>query len=64
LDYKFLNIEKDDAGNLLILQFKTNNSIISLVCLYGRNKDTPNFCIDIKQRLIHLDNPLNRDLYI
>lgn len=43
---------------MLILHFETNKKTLSLVCLYGPNRDTPIFYTDIKQVHINLGNPV------
>ena len=42
-DYKFKSLEKDMSGNLLILNFTSVDSDHTLVCIYGPNKDNPQF---------------------
>jgi exonuclease III len=51
-------IEKDNDGNLLILNCKICEKDITLVNLYGPNKDTPQFYDSILDRLSKYENSL------
>ena len=43
LYYKFKRNEKDNTGNLPVLHFSTYETDLSLFCIYGPNKDSPQF---------------------
>lgn len=42
---------------MLILNFKSFDTDLSLLCLYGPNKDEPNFYSNIKDKLLQINNP-------
>ena len=44
-EFKFNNVNKDDNGNLLVLDIEIGDFRLSLVNLYGPNNDQPNFMI-------------------
>ena len=57
LEYKILEVEKDDVGNLLMAKicFYQEYTIL-LVVLYGPNRDDPGFYDNLKERIIDKEN--------
>lgn len=49
--FKFVSMEKDASGNLLILHCKIKNLDFSLFCIYGPNNDNPEFYTNITHKL-------------
>lgn len=57
LDFKMNSIFTDKEGNLIILDCLINNKNITLVNLYGPNKDSPQFYNLIKDKIQEMNNP-------
>lgn len=53
-EYKFGSLEKDNSDNLLVLHCKIKNQDFSLFCIYGPNRDDPNFYSEIKLKVSHI----------
>ena len=59
-EYKLNRIKKDQLGNKLILDLTINrDKRITLINLYGPNRDTPSFYDQIRQDLADFNNELN-----
>lgn len=56
-DFKFKGLEKDNLGNLLILHACVMSKDLTMICLYGPNRDDPDFYSYIKGKILHLENP-------
>ena len=56
LDYKIKNVTRDKFGNLLIIDLKMNDLNLTLVVIYGPNKDEPLFYDNIKNILFENEN--------
>ena len=56
-EFKCINCERDQSGNLLILNSKIMNHEITLICIYGPNRDDPEFFKHIKDKILHLNSP-------
>ena len=56
-EFKLLNEEKDNSGNLLILDAQINKKQITLINLYAPNKDDPEFFNNLKSRISKCVNP-------
>ena len=56
-DFKVKNVTKDNNGNFLIMTIETMLKELTLVCLYGPNRDSPEFYQDIQDKIINLQNP-------
>ena len=54
--YEVKNIEKDDNGNMIMLDLETNSLNFTLCVVYGPNKDNPDFYESIKRRIKQRDN--------
>ena len=52
LDYKILNEEKDNCGNLLMIEIQIQNFTFFLAVIYGPNTDSPTFYSNLKNRLL------------
>ena len=48
-EYKVIKEKKDTTGNMLILDIQIKEFIITLVCIYGPNTDSPNFYSELSQ---------------
>lgn len=55
-DFKLSNIEKDTNGNLLILNCKICDKNISLINVYGPNRDRPEFYENVRHIMSKYDN--------
>lgn len=56
-EYKFISEEKDLSGNKLIVNLEIANIQISLINIYGPNRDDPLFYTHLKVDLQQYDNP-------
>jgi exonuclease III len=56
-DFKFKSLETDQNGNLLIIHACISNIDITLICIYGPNRDDPIFYNNIKEKILQLENP-------
>ena len=56
-DFKLLNEEKDEDGNLLVLDIEINNKKVTLINLYAPNRDDPQFFRSLKDRISKSVNP-------
>ena len=54
--YKFKRNEKDNTGNLPILHFSTYEIDLSLFCIYGPNKDSPQFYEYTRKNMTETEN--------
>ena len=50
-DFKLNSVEQDNNGNLLILNGKTGDKTVTLINLYGPNRDNPEFYQDLHNRM-------------
>ena len=57
-DCKINNIEQDNNGNLLILNCKICDKNITLINIYGPNRDSPTFYQDVNNRMSKYDDTL------
>jgi exonuclease III len=57
-DCKVNNIEKDNEGNLLILNCKICDKDITLLNIYGPNRDNPNFYEMVSEKMSQFNNTL------
>lgn len=57
-DCKVNSIEKDDEGNLLILNCKIYEKNITLVNIYGPNRDNPNFFEKVSEKMSNFEDSL------
>ena len=55
-EFKLNKTHTDDSGNILILDILIFDRKITLVNIYGPNKDTPEFYIDLENKLIEFGN--------
>lgn len=55
-DFHFKSLTKDETGNFLILDFTSYDTDLTLVCLYGPNKDSPEFYHNICSKIQHKEN--------
>ena len=55
-EFKLNKTHTDDSGNVLILDILIFDRKITLVNIYGPNKDTPEFYIDLENKLIEFGN--------
>ena len=51
LDFKIIKQEKDDEGNLLILEIQIQTFSFVLAVVYGPNNDSPAFYSSLKDKL-------------
>ena len=56
LDYKIHNIKKDNNGNKILLDISISDKRITLVNLYGPNRDKPNFYNELKNDILDFGN--------
>lgn len=56
LDYKIHNQNQDPNGNFLILDMTVYNKRLSLINIYGPNKDEPNFYINLFKSITDIGN--------
>ena len=54
-EFKILNTYKDNSGNILILNIETEKLTFLLVCLYGPNRDSPEFYQTIFTRILNFN---------
>jgi len=57
-DFKLISLEQDTNGNLLILNCKICDKQITLINIYGPNRDNPGFYQDVHERMSKYDNSL------
>ena len=57
-DCKINELEQDTNGNLLIINCKINEKDITLINLYGQNRDNPAFYQDIYESMSSYENNL------
>ena len=57
LDFKMNSVYTDNEGNLIILNCLISNKNITLVNLYGPNKDSPDFYKLLKDKIQEFNNP-------
>ena len=50
-EYSISYTEKDDMGNMITLDFNTNNTNIRLITVYAPNKDNPEFFEELNLRI-------------
>lgn len=55
-DFKFISLEKDTEGNMLLLNVKIYDTEITLICVYAPNKDSPSFFKTIGEKISSLNN--------
>ena len=55
-DYKIHHIEKGNDGNKLILDITIHDKRLTLVNLYGPNRDKPNFYRTVKDSIVRIQN--------
>ena len=55
-DFKFKKLEKDTGGNLLILNCKICDKDITLINIYGPNRDSPDFYQNLSKRMLKYEN--------
>ena len=56
LDYKIIEIEKDDFGNLILVKLQVYDLTFYLCVLYGPNHDCPEFYANLKIKLAQKEN--------
>ena len=56
LDYKVMEVEEIERGNSLIIQIEIYELKFHLCVIYGPNIDSPNFYINLKNKLLQKDN--------
>ena len=56
-EFKLINQETDEDGNLLILNTEINSQKITLINIYAPNRDNPKFFINLKNRILNCENP-------
>lgn len=56
-EFKVTNVQRDVNGNWLSLSLKIDAIDITLICLYGPNRDDPEFYSRIKELIEQYDNP-------
>ena len=56
VNYSIKKTEKDENGNLIIIDLELNNLAFTLCVLYGPNKDNPEFYNNLKQLILKRDN--------
>ncbi len=56
-DFKVRNIQRDQAGNWIVLDITMLSMDITLVCLYGPNDDQPRFYDNMKTIMENVGNP-------
>ena len=57
-EYKAERVETDPNGNFIILDIKMQDKRFTLVYLYGPNEDKPQYCNNIRQKLVHYESDL------
>jgi exonuclease III len=55
-EFKFISMNKDVNGNLIVLKCTAYSHELTLVCIYGPNRDDPQFYENIKEATSQLDN--------
>ena len=58
-EYKLGRTKCDDNGNLLVIEIETSFYRITIVNIYGPNKDTPDFYKMVSESLEEFDNEFN-----
>ena len=58
VDYKIHNQKQDENGNLLILDLTISNKRLSLINVYGPNKDDPTFYENVFKSIADIGNEL------
>ena len=56
LDYEIVDVEEIERGNALVVQLHTGELKFHLCVLYGPNTDSPDFYINLKNRLLQKEN--------
>ena len=56
LDYEIVEVEEIESGNALVVQLHTGDLKFHLCVLYGPNIDSPDFYINLKNRLLQKEN--------
>ena len=51
IEYKLINLLKDDDGNILILRITAFERDFVIVCLYGPNDDNPEFYVKLEEMI-------------
>ena len=59
IEFKVLNVAKDENGNKLILDVVIEGKTITLINIYGPNRDEPDFNEEINNYIKHLDNQVS-----
>lgn len=55
-EFKLHSVEKDNAGNLLVVHCAIASIDMSLICVYGPNRDDPDFYNSLNEILRRLNN--------
>ena len=55
-EFKINKIFRDQTGNVLIVDIKLSNKSITLINIYGPNKDTPDFYSDLEKNIVEFAN--------
>ena len=55
-DFKLNNVDRDHNGNFLLLNCKICDRDVTLINIYGPNRDTPGFYEDIKEKMLKYEN--------
>ena len=55
-EYKIIHTSKDKSGNQLILELQLSEYILTLIVIYGPNKDDPIFYENLKDKLKNNEN--------
>ena len=58
IELKVLKVAKDENGNKLILDAVTEGKTITLINIYGPNRDEPDFYEEINKYIKYLDNQI------
>ena len=56
LDYEIVEVEEIECGNALVVQLYIGELKFHLCLLYGPNTDSPEFYINLKNRLLQKEN--------
>ena len=51
LEYKIIHTIKDKSGNRIVLELQLFDYILTLIVIYGPNKDDPIFYENLKDKL-------------
>lgn len=57
-EFNIHKIEKDDNGNKLVLDVTIEGTRLTLINIYGPNRDEPGFYQDILNNIIAYENPV------